>query len=139
MKTAAHIGLLFCVVGLIHGQQAQAPALPPQNVGFSPLTAEGLISLCKDADANLPSDANPPSLTGMTCLSYIGGFRDGFGVAMAKFNHEKQSLFCTPPEVTNAQIAKVVVKYGADHPNQLWTGAALFTALALKDGYPCTQ
>jgi hypothetical protein len=44
-----------------------------------------------------------------------------------------------PEEVTRQQMAKVIVKYGADHPNLLWIGGALFTAATLKDAYPCKE
>lgn len=111
----------------------QTPAMKPQQVVFTPLEAESLIAACKGVDAN------PSTASSMSCLSYISGFTDGWGVAMARFNHENQSAFCPAPEVTRPQMAKVIVKYGDDHPNLLWSGAALFTALALKDAYPCEE
>lgn len=114
-------------------QKTQVPTQKPQQVSFSAITAEDLIGLCKGVQA----DGSSTSST--ACLSYIAGFTDGYGVAMARFNHEKQSAFCQPQEVTRQQIAKVIVKYGDDHPNLLWTGGALFTALALKDAYPCQE
>jgi hypothetical protein len=36
-------------------------------------------------------------------------------------------------------MAKVLVKFAADHPNYLWTKAPLFTAMSLKDAYPCQE
>jgi hypothetical protein len=111
----------------------QMPAQKPQLVAFLPLKGEGLTTLCKEVE----TDASSSDST--ICLSYLGGFTDGYGVAMARFNHEKQSAFCPPLEVTRQQMARVIVKYGADHPNLLWTGAGLFTAIALKDAYPCDE
>lgn len=67
--------------------QASAPAQKPQLVSFTSIGAEELIAGCKDVGADSPSTA------AMTCLSYIAGFTDGFGIAMARFNHEKQSAF----------------------------------------------
>ncbi len=135
-QTMKRVALLLVVIGSIlcgAGQAQQTPAQKPQTVAFTPLEADALIALCKGAETDASSSGS------MTCLSYIGGFTDGYNVAMARFNHEKQSAFCPPPEVTRQQMAKVIVKYGADHPNLLWSGAALFTALALKDAYPCQE
>ena len=125
--------LLVVALTIMQGQQTHTPALPPDDVAFSSLSAEDLVQACKDASAN------PVSASGTMCLTYVAGFKDGFGIAMAKFNHQKQSGFCPPPEVTTSQAAKVIVKFAADHPNLLWSGAALFTAIALKDAYPCKE
>jgi hypothetical protein len=134
MNKAACLLFLFASTMLCGaGPVPQMGAQKPQQVTFSPVTAEELVGLCKSVDANAQSDA------AALCLTYISGFTDGYSVAMARFNHEKQSAFCPPQEVTRQQMAKVLVKYGGDHPNQLWTGGALFTAIALKDAYPCQE
>jgi hypothetical protein len=62
-------------------------AQKPQHVAFTPITAEELIASCKDVDA----DAN--SKFAEVCLTYIAGFTDGYNIAMARFNKEKQSAF----------------------------------------------
>jgi len=117
------------LASLVRLPQAQKPPVSqkPEQVAFSPITAEELIAFCKDVDsAGHTQDA-------ITCLTYIAGFVDGYNIAMAKFNKEIQSQFCPPADVTRTQMAKVIVKYGADHPNYLWAGAPLFTVMALKD------
>jgi len=113
--------------------QPSAVLLKPQEVTFSQLNAEALVGLCRDVE----TDMNSPG--SKLCLFYLTGFGDGYAMAMLKFNHEKQSGFCPPQEVTRPQMAKVIVKYGADHPNELWINSALFTATALKDAYPCQE
>jgi hypothetical protein len=134
MKAAIAIsGIVLISTLFAVGQKVPAPALPPQQVTFRTLGAEDLISLCKKVEVDAKSWES------MACLSYISGFTDGYGMALARFNHEMQSVFCLASAVTPQQMAKVIVKYGADHPNQLWLGAALFTAASLKDAFPCQE
>ena len=134
-----HIMKTFCLFSVVlifspyaRAQKAQF-AQKPQEVTFSQLSAQDLIGLCKPVDAGVHSDLS------QLCLMYLTGFTDGYNIAMARFNHEKQSAFCPPNEVTREQMAKVIVKYGADHPNLLWAGAPLFVAASLKDSYPCQE
>ena len=44
---------------------------------------------------------------------------------------------CIPEEATNFELARVVVKYLNDHPNQLHKSYRLLVMLALEDAYPC--
>jgi hypothetical protein len=53
--------------------------------------------------------------------------------------HGKQTYFCPVQEVTTTQMAKVVVKYGNDHPEKLWMRASMLTLFALRGAYPCEK
>lgn len=88
------------------------------------MTAEDLVGLCKHVETEEHSE---PS---MACLMYISGVEDGFSMSLLKYNGDKQTVFCPPDGVTRTQIAKVIVKFGNDHPNQLLTRAAVFTLVA---------
>src|SRR5258708_37447323 len=72
--------LLFSVTFFVLAPcaRAQTPqvAQKPQKVTFSSITAEDLIRLCKGVDADKPSE---PSTM---CLIYLGGFTDGYNIAM---------------------------------------------------------
>jgi hypothetical protein len=89
MKRGHHI-LLLSLVLISIAVDAQAPqrvAQKPRTVTFSPISADDLIKWCKDVDEESPNTNT------VTCLSYIGGFTDGYNIAMAKFNNEKQAQF----------------------------------------------
>jgi hypothetical protein len=138
MKKIASLALLAYLTPLLVAQKerpqlSQTPALNPQEVTFSQLTGDGLVRFCKGVDADENSSGS------LMCEFYLTGFGDGFGMAMLKFNKEKQSQFCIPEEVTKPILAKVIVKFGADHPNYLALPSGLFTAMALKDAFPCRE
>lgn len=44
---------------------------------------------------------------------------------------------CIPSSATVIQLAKVIVKYGDDHPNELHTAAIDFLHGALMSAFPC--
>lgn len=44
---------------------------------------------------------------------------------------------CLPSTVTVTQLAKVIVKYGDEHPNELHTAAVDFLHGALMSAFPC--
>jgi hypothetical protein len=69
-------------------------------------------------------------------VPYLRGFTDGFGAALIGLNDSKQVAFCPPKEVTVSQMAKVVVKFGNDHPEKLSMPAFLFTLVTLREAYP---
>ena len=117
------------IVGLLAVAVLAAGAQTPQRVFFHIVTGEYLVNLCKVAEL----DSRDP------CLNYIAGFTDGYATGMIVFNNSQQARFCPSREVTPFEMAKVLVKYGNDHPEDLSTRAALFTAYALKDAYPCQE
>ena len=128
------IRLIAILAALAVGASAQTPtrvAQKPKEVTFRQFSGDDLVKLCEIAGAD------EHALTARMCLMYIAGFTDGFNIGMLKFNNQKQANFCPPDEVTPDQMAKVIVKYGSDHPEQLWVTAALFSAAALRDAYPC--
>jgi hypothetical protein len=131
MRKEAILGLLAAVMMAAEAQTARRVAERPREVLFSQLTGEQLVDLCKHAEREtLDSES-------LECQMYLAGFRDGYNIAMYIFNDQKQSRFCPPDAVTVSQMAKVVVKYGNDHPQDLWLRAGLFTITALKEAYPC--
>ena len=44
---------------------------------------------------------------------------------------------CFPSGVNATQLAKIVVKYGDDHPEKLNIGSAAFVIIALQEAFPC--
>lgn len=128
-------GLLIVGCLMLEGSSfSQKPTnYKPGDVQFRALTGEQLTEMCKNADENSTDQST------MMCLLYLSGFTDGFNMALLRLGQEKQTGFCPPKGVTPGQMAKVVVKYGNDNPDKLWLSAALFTAAALKNAYPCQE
>ena len=50
---------------------------------------------------------------------------------------DAQSSECVPNSVTTTQVAKVIVKYGSDHPEDLNDAAIDFLHGALMSSFPC--
>ena len=70
------------------------------------------------------------------CLSYLYGFADG-GQFGAKGDH-KLFPVCFPEGVDGGQMAKIVVKFGDDHPEKLSSGSLYIVFNALRDAFPCS-
>lgn len=70
------------------------------------------------------------------CLGYLTGLIDGSGIASRQT--PKTFPVCIPGEATQSELAKVVVKYGDDHPEYLHQEAANFVNDALKKAFPCS-
>jgi hypothetical protein len=127
--------LLAALVIFLSGTEAQNLPRKPQEVVFwSPLSGEDLVRKCKLVDSESDS---PTKQDGLQCLVYISGFTDGYGAALIPFHHNKQAAFCPPDGVNLGQMAKIVVKFGTDHPEDLWMKAPSFTLQALSNAYPC--
>jgi hypothetical protein len=130
------IPLLAALAILQSGGSAQNPPQKPQRVIFwSPMSGEELVDKCKDAGSEEPAAGT--EVQSLQCLVYISGFTDGYGAALIGFNNNKQAAFCPPEQVSLTQMARVLVKFGKDHPEKLWMRAYTVTLLALKDAYPC--
>ena len=71
------------------------------------------------------------------CYGFISGVINNHKVM---FQYRKvQKLFCTPENKSNAEIAKIYVKYLDAHPENLQMNGALLLDAALKEAYPCPK
>ena len=93
---------------------------------LSPMTGEDLTQDCSTSSA--------PSLQNL-CFSYLVGGLDMLDSFEASTN--LPNLACVPPDVTGGQLAKVVAKYGNDHPQELHLQGAAFILKAFDDAWPC--
>lgn len=132
------IGLLTVVIGF-------ALSTHPVNAQQSPTqepTGAQLLDECQVAakgGPNAPEDAAELA-KGMRCLGYLSGVRDTYLFWKNTNNTQKAKAYvpaCIPEEATNFELARVVVKYLNDHPNQLHKSYRLLVMLALEDAYPC--
>ena len=71
------------------------------------------------------------------CYGFISGVINNHKVM---FKYRKvQKLFCTPENLSNAEIAKNYVKYLDAHPENLHMNGALLLDADLKEAYPCPK
>lgn len=81
----------------------------------------------------VPKDAMAVSY----CYGYILGIWDTREVMNAIVPDYLKSPFCIPNNATPSQLAKVVLKYGKDHPEELNQAANLVVNNALRQAFPC--
>ncbi|MGB8581634.1 MAG: Rap1a/Tai family immunity protein [Candidatus Sulfotelmatobacter sp.] len=72
-----------------------------------------------------------------TCMGFIQGVIDSDTIAHTDKNGHPVGRLCVPAEASERQLAKIVVKYGDDHPQQLHFPAAVIVLLAMKEAFPC--
>lgn len=102
--------------------------------------AEYLLSQCKNVDSvNLSRKTVPlkdaPEV--MMCFGYISGIID-----LEDFNHatlptSSSHVWCLPDGASNSELAKVMVKYGNDHPEELHLPSVVLVTNALLKAFPC--
>lgn len=102
-------------------------------------SAETLVHHCKSVEnANL--DANTIPIKDAGDLGYCFGFISGIVDlnAMDEDILKKPShAWCIPSSVSPTQLAKVVLKYGNDHPEELHFPGVVVVASALVVSFPC--
>jgi hypothetical protein len=111
----------------------------PRNVAriitFGP-NAGAFVTRCRNVikiDEGRPGDAAEAN----ACLGYLAGIVDeqqfGDGDSKPGFH------FCIVSGVTTQQMARIVVKYGDDHPEILNQLAVYIVSKALAQAFPCTR
>jgi hypothetical protein len=100
--------------------------------------AEELVNDCAAVERfDLQSTTAPPKDASRLsfCLGYIVGVVDMRNALNAV--SKDTSPFCVPDDASTTQLAKVVVKYGTDHPEQLNQPALLFISEAFTQSFRC--
>ena len=132
--------LLICLAGFARPQAGSVTVT--SRFG----TAERLVDSCKKVE-NLEVDhmAAPSKEhydVGL-CSGFIIGVVDAetyrAEVAQSFGQKDAHPAECVPSNATVTQLAKVIVKYGNEHPNELHTAAIDFVHGALMSGFPCKQ
>ena len=102
-------------------------------------SAETLVQHCKFVEnANLNSNTIPLKDAGDIeyCFGFISGIVDLNSMdedVLKKPSH----AWCIPSGVSTAQLAKVVLKYSNDHPEELHFPGVMVVAGALVGAFPC--
>ena len=109
-------------------QQPTKPIKMSRDWRVSPMTGDDFTKDCSTSSA--------PTLQ-ILCSSYLVGALDMLDSLEA--TTDIPNLTCVPPDVTGQQMAKVIVKYGTDHPEQLHQQGSAFVLKAFGDAWPCTD
>jgi hypothetical protein len=94
---------------------------------------------CQSVGLSSPTPLD--SQKGAHCLGYIAGV----AVTLKWWEQSKTSKHlsvedvpaCLPDHATTSEYRQVILKYLADHPNELHHHYAVLIVLALADAYPC--
>lgn len=136
-KDAVLILIGFCFISSSHADDA--------TVG----TGNELIKYCNQQNYQASNDA------WLWCMGYVNGVKGGYAASLALIRPETagkptargdfqsqlyadmRNMFCTPDTATRMQIALVVSKYLADHPEKLNEGQATLVIDAFFKAWPC--
>jgi hypothetical protein len=134
--------LLAIVCNSLLGQGTQAGG----DIYFRAGVGEQLVEVCRAGDevthnigGSMPTkDLLEDFHKEGTCDGFIQGILDYETITTTdKDGRPAGRHFCVPAEASSAQLTKVVVKYGDNHPAQLHFPAASIVLLAMKDAFPC--
>jgi hypothetical protein len=139
MRIASVALLMILSSSLGQGRQAEA------DINFRAGFGEQLVTSCRALDdversvgSTLPmKDLLEQFKKSGTCMGFIQGVIDSDTIAHTDKNGHPVGRLCAPAEASKRQLAKIVVKYGDDHPQQLHFPAAVIVLLAMKDAFPC--
>jgi Rap1a immunity proteins len=143
IKRWANGGAVCVLVFAFHNNSQGLPGKPDDNlisVHSRMGKAEYLVEQCKDFDKVNPDGKtvqlrDAPAV--MMCFGYISGIVDVGDFDHAVLPNNPSRGWCMPEGVSNSQLAKVIVKYGNDHPEELHLPAVLLVENALIKAFPC--
>lgn len=142
MKRRYGLTLLFSLVALAGpARPVAAIAAQDEQVGIRVYggSAEKLIEECSAVNRMTPDNRiNPADAPALSfCTGYISGIVDFHQLVIA--DQKTKGPYCVPGgNVTFYQLARIVLKYGNDHPEELHLAAALVVTEALTRAFPCS-
>jgi hypothetical protein len=107
---------------------------PAKQITIFGNSADRLVKNCREV-VHIDKGEDGNEVSAQSCLHYLEGVYDGQSFA-AGMNGGKYPV-CLDSEVDIVQMAKVVVKYGDEHPEELHELAIKLVNDALKAAYPC--
>jgi hypothetical protein len=100
--------------------------------------AETLVNDCVAVDRMDPQTHQGPAKDAQSiqyCFGYVLGFVDTYAILSPSLRFTGN--ICIPDNVSVTQLAKVVAKYGADHPEELNQPAMVVVSEAFVHSFPC--
>jgi len=98
------------------------------------LNGNGLQTNCREY-SKFKDGRNFDTMKYGSCTAYITAVSDSHDVFVEW--GKMSPMFCSPNEVTNGQLAAVVVKYLEANPEELHYAAADIVTNALAQAFPC--
>lgn len=121
--------LAFAVAAATNASLAQGPD------GSFYLEACG--AAIRQADGKQISDNEVVGAT--FCASYIAGFLDATSLGRAQTGCASNRAICLPDRgITNDQVARLLVKFLREHPEQLHESGRMSLYIALAKVFPCS-
>jgi len=113
--------------------------LSAQTQDYPDTSGNAFLRLCSGADKENKTDADYGHV--LACTGYITGFVSGVdyerSFAHATTNRSVPLPFCTPDNVENGQLIRVVLKFIRDNPADANKPTAWLIMDALGKAYPC--
>jgi hypothetical protein len=101
--------------------------------------AEELVADCAAVNQmdNVKKTVPAEKVSGLSyCMGYLTGIVDLYAVVITQA-HDTRANFCVPNGASSTQLAKVVAKYGNDHPEELNKGGVAVAIEAFIQTFPC--
>lgn len=71
------------------------------------------------------------------CFGYIFGVVDMRDILNHSLSNPKDGTYCIPDNASATQLAKVVARYGNEHPEELNEAALILASNAFSKSFPC--
>jgi hypothetical protein len=112
------------------------------GVYFHGLKGETLVDACKAVERMDTTTYRVPKddLDNVaTCIGFVVGVIDGetFNDVGEDGQPTHRHHYCVPDDATSTQLAKIVAKYGRDHPEELSDPGVSLVIFAMKRAFPC--
>lgn len=102
--------------------------------------AEALVNDCAAVD-RVDTQTNKAPIKDIQgiqyCFGYIFGVVDMRDILTASLPNPKDGAYCIPDNASATQLAKVVARYGNEHPEELNQAALLLVSNAFIKSFPC--
>jgi Rap1a immunity proteins len=132
---------VLVILLLVMGAVFLSPLVVAQgNVRVHGGGAESLVNDCAAVDRMDVQAKTAPikDAQGISyCFGYIFGVLDMRDILNSQLANIKDGVYCVPDNASATQLAKVVAKYGNEHPAELNQAALLMVTRAFIQSFPC--
>lgn len=128
--------IAFGAFSFAHGQAAARN----DDISIHGGKAESFINSCAAVERMDIQAGKAPlkDASGLSfCFGYIFGVWDMHNVLNASLPNAKDDVYCIPDNASGTQLAKIIVKYGNDHPEELNQAALAVVSHAFTKAFPC--
>lgn len=134
--------VLVMTLGILCAVPFASPQNADEGVAVRGGSAETLLNDCSAVNQMDPQTNAVPAKDVQRiqfCFGYVLGVIDMHSIMAAGSGRVKDTNYCIPANASWPQLAKVVVKYGNDHPEVLNQAALILISDAFSQAFPCQQ